>query len=88
MSLARGFIAQGARTCWPLCGQSRTGHLPISWHCLCELVDRGSVTEALRAAQQALRSRPQYRDPFFWAPYVLYTVEATGQMKFSQNARE
>lgn len=83
MSLTRGFIAQGAShvmsTLWPVSDRASADFMGLFYK---ELVSRGSVGEALRAAQVELSRRPQYSDPFFWAPYVLTTVAPDDRMTF------
>ena len=84
MSLTRGFIAQGAShvlaTLWAVSDRASADFMALFY---ARLVHLGSVREALRAAQQDLRTRPEYREPYFWAPYVLTTVEPDDQMTFS-----
>jgi CHAT domain-containing protein len=83
MSLNRGFLAQGAShvvsTLWEVEDRAAAEFMALFYE---QLVKRGSVREALRAAQWDLSRRPRYRDPFFWASYVLTTVAADDRMKF------
>ena len=75
MSLTRGFLAQGAShvvsTLWAVEDRASADFMALFYQ---HLVNGGSVKEALRAAQWELSQRPRYRDPFFWASYVLTTV--------------
>jgi CHAT domain-containing protein len=75
MSLTRGFLAQGAShvvsTLWAVEDRASADFMELFYR---QLVNGGSVKEALRAAQWELSLRPRYRDPFFWASYVLTTV--------------
>ena len=82
LSLTRGFIAQGAEhvvsTLWPVVDRASaifTGHFYT------HLRREGSVAHALRAAQLGLRSHPTFNDPYFWAPYVLTTVEPNDRIR-------
>jgi CHAT domain-containing protein len=83
MSLTRGFLAQGAAhvmsTLWPVSDRASADFMGLFYK---ELIARGSVGEALRNAQVELSRRPQYADPFFWAPYVLTTVIPDDRMTF------
>jgi CHAT domain-containing protein len=75
MSLTRGFLAQGAShvvsTLWSVEDRASADFMALFYQ---QLVQGGSVKEALRAAQWELSLRPRYRDPFFWGSYVLTTV--------------
>lgn len=76
MSLARGFLAQGANhvisTLWPVSDRASAEFMKLFYTAL---HDEGlPVNRALQAAQSGLRDNPRYRDPLYWAPYVLASV--------------
>jgi CHAT domain-containing protein/tetratricopeptide (TPR) repeat protein len=85
MSLTRGFLAQGAShvvsTLWEVEDRAAAEFMALFYE---QLVKRGSAREALRAAQWELSQRPRYRDPFFWASYVLTTVAPNDRMTFER----
>jgi len=85
MSLTRGFLAQGAShvvsTLWEVEDRAAADFMALFYE---QLVKRGSVREALRAAQWELSLRPRYRDPFFWASYVLTTVAPDDRITFNR----
>ncbi len=76
MSLARGFHAQGAdhviSTLWPVADRASADFMKLFYHAY---QTRGlSAADALRAAQNELRSSMRYKAPYYWAPYVLSSV--------------
>lgn len=87
MGLTRGFLAQGARhvisTLWPVSDRASAQFMALFYQ---HLHSAGSVAEALRAAQQDLKALPDFRHPYYWAPYVLTSVSPADAMKFDANA--
>jgi CHAT domain-containing protein len=87
MSLTRGFMAQGAShvisTLWPVSDRASAEFIGRFY---ARLLKIGSVSEALRQAQEDMRSMPQYADPFFWAPYIVSTVDPSDYIQFPQQA--
>jgi hypothetical protein len=83
MSVARAFIAQGAShvvsTLWAVSDQASAEFMPLFYS---RLSSKGSISEALQYAQRQLRARKQYADPFFWAPYVMTTVQPDDTLRF------
>ncbi|HYO12073.1 MAG TPA: CHAT domain-containing protein, partial [Thermoanaerobaculia bacterium] len=73
MGLTRGFFYAGASrvlaTLWPVRDRA-TAELMERFY-RSHLRDGLSPAEALRAAQLSLRRDPRWRDPYFWAPFVL-----------------
>lgn len=73
MGLTRGFFHAGASqvmaSLWPVRDQATAELMARFYRAL--LRDGASPAAALRQAQQALRARPQWRDPYFWSPFVL-----------------
>ncbi len=79
--LTRGFIAQGAKnvvsTLWPVNDRASYVFMSLLYE---NLLLQGSIAEALRSAQNQLREMPQYRNPYYWAPYVLTTITSDGEL--------
>lgn len=77
LSLARGFIAQGANhvisTLWPVSDRASVEFMQRFYSALDG--NGGDVSMALRAAQLSLAQSIDYSDPFYWAPYVLTAVK-------------
>lgn len=76
LSLARGFIAQGVShvisTLWPVSDRASVEFMRVFYEQLQN--DGDDVKTALRAAQQSLAANPEFSDPFYWAPYMLTSV--------------
>lgn len=85
MSVTRGFLAQGAShvvsTLWAVEDRASADFMALFYE---QLLKGGSVKEALRAAQWELSLRPRYRDPFFWASYVLTTIAPDDRLALSR----
>ena len=85
LSLTRGFIAQGAShvvsSLWPVSDRASAEFMTRFYE---SLVANGSVARALRDAQLELRSRPEYANPWFWAPYILTSVAPESRMTFPE----
>ncbi len=83
MGLSRGFIAQGARhvvsTLWPVSDRASADFMAIFYR---ELLDLSNVAQALQAAQEEMQQNPSYRNPFYWAAYVLTSVSPDQTMQF------
>ncbi|TQV82946.1 CHAT domain-containing protein [Aliikangiella coralliicola] len=73
--LTRGFLAQGAKhvisTLWPVTDKASAKFMEYFYG---HLIKEGDISKALRLAQSQLRKNRKYRDPFYWAPYILTTV--------------
>lgn len=84
MGLTRGFLAQGARhvisTLWPVSDRASAQFMALFY---ANLRSNGSVAEALRSAQLELKALPEFRHPYYWAPYVLTTVSPVDEMRFN-----
>jgi CHAT domain-containing protein len=84
MGLTRGFLAQGARhvisTLWPVSDRASAQFMALFYANLHQL---GNVAEALRAAQLELKALPEFRHPYYWAPYVLTTMSPVDAMRFN-----
>lgn len=84
MGLTRGFLAQGAHhvisTLWPVSDRASAQFMALFYR---NLYEGRSVSEALRSAQQELKALPDFRHPYYWAPYVLTTVSPVEAMNFS-----
>jgi CHAT domain-containing protein/tetratricopeptide (TPR) repeat protein len=89
MGLTRGFLAQGARhvisTLWPVSDRASAQFMALFYE---HLHGGGSVAEALKTAQQELKALPDFRHPYYWAPYVLTTVSPADVMNFSSGLVE
>ncbi|HEY0961506.1 MAG TPA: CHAT domain-containing protein [Pseudomonadales bacterium] len=83
MGVTRGFLAQGARhvisTLWPVSDRASAEFMGLFYR---NLHESGSVAQALRAAQSQLKALPEFRHPYYWAPYVLTTVSPADAMRF------
>jgi CHAT domain-containing protein len=88
MGLTRGFLAQGAHhvisTLWPVSDRASAQFMALFYEAL---HGSGNVAEALRAAQQELKALPEFRHPYYWAPYVLTTVSSVATLRFAADAR-
>ncbi|WDD99200.1 CHAT domain-containing protein [Thalassomonas actiniarum] len=84
LGLSRGFISQGAKhvisTLWPVADKASAKFMQLFYHRLKQL---GEVDQALRAAQNDMRTIPTYNHPFYWAAYVLNTVSPEQSISFS-----
>ena len=73
LGLSRGFIASGAdgvvSTLWPVSDKATALFMERFYSVL--LAEGQPPATALAAAQQSMRAIPRYRDPFFWAGFVL-----------------
>jgi CHAT domain-containing protein len=73
MSLGRAFLAQGVdsviSTLWPVSDRATAQFMHEFYRALNE--DHLDYASAMQAAQQALRSSANYRNPYYWAAYVL-----------------
>jgi CHAT domain-containing protein len=87
MGLTRGFLAQGAHhvisTLWPVSDRASAQFMALFYEAL---HGSGNVAEALRAAQQELKALPEFRHPYYWAPYVLTTVSSVATLRFAADA--
>jgi CHAT domain-containing protein len=74
--LTRGFLAQGVRhvisTLWPVSDRASAEFMRFFYRNLDESKD---VAVALQQAQLELARNPDYRNPYYWAGYVLTTVD-------------
>jgi CHAT domain-containing protein len=78
VALSRGFLVAGARrvvaSLWPVDDDATAELVGRLLRGLAD-VERGSRSEstaaALREAKLAVRHRPGWEHPFFWAPFVL-----------------
>lgn len=73
-SLASAFLSAGVRevaaTLWPLDDHVATLFVDRFYT---ELIDSSmSAASAVRAAQRWIRALPDFRHPYFWAPFVVY----------------
>lgn len=75
LSLSRTFVAQGVNhvlgTLWPVSDRASARFMEMFYKNLIEL---NNVAEALSMTQSQMRSSSRYRDPYFWASYVLTSV--------------
>lgn len=73
LGLARGFFHAGApqviASLWPVRDRATTELMQRFYRALFH--DRLRPAAALRAAQLDLRRDPRWRDPYFWAPFVV-----------------
>ncbi len=76
LSLTRGFFSAGASqvlvSLWSVDDRATAALMVEFYRAL--LTERLPAAEALRAAQQRLRSQPQWQAPYYWAPFVLQGV--------------
>ena len=77
-ALSRGFLASGARRViasqWSVDDESTAELMGALFTRIVERERAGRIVdyaEALRDAKRLVRSRPQWSDPFHWAPFVL-----------------
>ncbi|HKS24375.1 MAG TPA: CHAT domain-containing tetratricopeptide repeat protein [Thermoanaerobaculia bacterium] len=72
VGLSWAFLAAGSRTTvvsqWSVASDS-TAELMIAFHR--NLLDGHAPPEALRRAELALRDKPRFAHPFYWAPFVV-----------------
>ena len=73
LGLTRGFLYAGAArvmaSLWPVRDRATAELMRRFYHAL--LHDRRPPAAALRAAQRSLRREPRWRDPYYWAPFVI-----------------
>jgi len=73
LSLARAFMFAGApaviSTLWEVDDRATREFMVLFYK---ELTSGSGKADAMRAAQRALRSNPQYAHPYYWAPFVLW----------------
>jgi CHAT domain-containing protein len=73
VGLTRGFFQAGASrvmaSLWPVRDQATAELMARFYQAF--LGDGLTPAAALRQAQRELRARPQWRDPFYWSPFVL-----------------
>lgn len=85
MGIARGFVSQGAQhviaTLWPVSDRASAEFMSIFYE---QLLQLGHVGNALQATQQAFQSNPNYRDPYYWAAYVLTSVSPDQTLDFPE----
>ena len=85
LSLTRGFLAQGSEhvvsTLWPVADRASAVFME---HFYTHLRREGSVARAVRAAQLELRANRTFIDPYFWAPYVLTTVDPNDRVHLTE----
>lgn len=76
LGLTRGFFSAGASqvlvSLWSVDDKATAALMVEFYRAL--LTERLSAAEALRVAQQQLRSHPQWQAPYYWAPFVLQGV--------------
>ena len=77
-ALSRGFLASGASRViasqWAVDDESTAALMGALFTQIVERERAGRIVdyaEALRDAKRMVRSRPQWSDPFHWAPFVL-----------------
>lgn len=74
-SLTRGFLVQGVKhvisTLWPVSDRASAEFMRLFYQ---ELQKSSDVAKALQTAQQQLSSNASYRNPYYWAGYVLTSV--------------
>ena len=72
LGLTRGFFHAGAAavlaSLWPVRDQTTAELMTRFYRAV--LAEGRTPAAALRQAQRALRAKPQWRDPYFWAPFV------------------
>jgi CHAT domain-containing protein len=66
-------------TLWPVSDRASAQFMTLFYR---NLSRGGSVAEALKTAQQELKALPDFRHPYYWAPYVLTTVSPADAMRF------
>jgi CHAT domain-containing protein len=73
LGLTRGFLYAGASrvmaSLWPVRDRATAELMRRFYRGL--LQDGLPPAAALRAAQRSLRRDPRWRDPFYWAPFIL-----------------
>ncbi|MDT8399323.1 MAG: CHAT domain-containing tetratricopeptide repeat protein [Pseudomonadales bacterium] len=78
-SLSRGFLAQGVKhviaTLWPVSDRASAEFMAVFYE---RLQTEKDVTLALQQAQQALSRNPAYRNPYYWAGYILTSASPDG----------
>ena len=75
LSVARAFLGQGAKhvvaTLWPVDDRATAVFMD---HFYTYLEDANEIDGALQYAQQMMQRDRNFKDPFFWAGYVLHSV--------------
>jgi CHAT domain-containing protein len=73
LGLAGVAVRSGARstlaTLWPVDDRSTSDFMVRFYQTLAQ--SKGTKAEALRDAQLGLLKQPQFRHPFYWAPFIL-----------------
>jgi CHAT domain-containing protein len=81
-SLARGFLSQGAKhvisTLWPVSDKASARFMALFYH---NLQQTGDVALAMQAVQKNFMEDPLYRNPYYWAGYVLATADANSTLE-------
>ena len=82
LTLARGFLAAGARrvvaSLWQVEENSTAALMESFFRRVLSDYRAGRpirYSEALRDAKREIRAQPEWSDPFFWAPFVLTGIE-------------
>ncbi len=77
ISLSRAFLSKGAKrvmaTLWPVSDRGSAEFMGLFY---AELNQTGNAASALRNAQLRMQRNPRYSDPFYWAGYVLTSIES------------
>jgi CHAT domain-containing protein len=80
-SLARGFLSRGSRhvisTLWPVSDKASARFMALFYQNLQQTQD---VALAMQAVQKSFMADPLYRNPYYWAGYVLTTVEPNSKL--------
>lgn len=80
MSIARAFMAQGAKaviaTLWPISDRATASFMS---HFYTALLDTNDAAAALQSAQRQLASSPDYRHPWYWSGFVLNVADASAR---------
>ena len=83
MGISRGFVAQGVKhvisTLWPVSDRASADFIAIFYR---QLLDLGNVSLALQATRNEIQQNPSYRNPFYWAAYVLTSVSQDQDIAF------
>lgn len=83
--LTRGFLAQGVRhvisTLWPVSDRATAEFMRLFYRHLDATKD---VAASLRLAQQELGKNPDYRNPYYWAGFVLTSIDPDATVDLSQ----
>lgn len=82
LSLTRGFLAQGVKhvisTLWPVSDRASAEFMRLFYQSLAAQED---VALALQLAQQQMSANATYRNPYYWAGYVLTTVAPDSSLR-------